>query len=65
MTAQQHYDSLDSEQRSGLLLKIGETPKEAEVLGQRDYVALGGWVKARLKRYWNKNKAHSSTTLLT
>ena len=54
MTAQQQYDSLDSKQRSELLLKIGETPKEAEVLGQRDYVALGAWVKTRLKRHWNR-----------
>ena len=55
MTAQQQYDSLDSKQRSELLLKIGETPK-AEILAQRDYVGLGGWVKTRLKRYWKKNK---------
>jgi hypothetical protein len=54
--AAQQYDSLDSKQRSELLLKIGETAKEAEILGQRDYVALGGWVKTRLKRYWKKNK---------
>ena len=57
MTAQQQYDSLDSNLRRELLLKIGETSKEADILGQRDYVALGGWVKTRLKRYWNKNKA--------
>jgi hypothetical protein len=52
MTAQQQYDSLDSKRRRELLLKIGETPEEAQVLGQRDYLALGGWVKTRLKRYW-------------
>ncbi len=57
MTAQQQYDSLDSNRRRELLLKIGETPEEAHVLGQRDYLALGGWVKTRLKKYWNKNKA--------
>jgi hypothetical protein len=57
MTAQQQYDSLNSKQRGELLLKIGETPEEAQVLGQRDYSALGGWVKTRLKRYWNRNKA--------
>jgi hypothetical protein len=57
MTAQQQYDSLDNKQRSEVLLKIGETPKEAEVLGQRDYVALGGWVKTRLKRHWKHPKA--------
>jgi hypothetical protein len=57
MTAQEQYDSLDSKQRTELLLKIGETSKESEILGQRDYVALGGWVKTRLKRYWKKNKA--------
>ena len=57
MTAQEQYDSLDSKQRSELLLKIGETTKEAEILGQRDYVTLGAWVKTRLKRYWKKNKA--------
>jgi hypothetical protein len=56
MTAQQQYDSLNSKQRGELLLKIGETPQEAQVLGQRDYLALGGWVKTRLKRYWNRNK---------
>jgi hypothetical protein len=56
MTAQQQYDSLNSKQRGELLLKIGETPEEAQVLGQRNYLALGGWVKTRLKRYWNKNK---------
>jgi hypothetical protein len=48
MTAEQQYDNLDSKQRRELLLKIGETPEEAQVLGQRDYVALGGWVKTRL-----------------
>jgi hypothetical protein len=57
MTAQQQYDSLDSKQRRELLLEIGATPEEAQVLGQRDYVALGGWVKTRLKRYWKRNKA--------
>ena len=57
MTAQQQYDSLDSKQRRELLLEIGETPEEAQVLGQRDYVALGGRVKTRLKRYWKRNKA--------
>lgn len=57
MTEQEKYDSLDSKQRSELLLKIGETPEEAQVLGQRDYLALGGWAKTRLKRYWNRNKA--------
>jgi hypothetical protein len=57
MTARQQYDSLDSEQRRELLLKIGETPEEAQVLGQRDYLALGAWAKTRLKRYWNRNKA--------
>jgi hypothetical protein len=31
MTAQQQYDSLDSEQRRELLLKIGETPEEASI----------------------------------
>jgi|HubBroStandDraft_3_1064219.scaffolds.fasta_scaffold779262_2 hypothetical protein len=43
MTAQEQYDNLDSKQRRELLLKIGETPEEAQVLGHRDYVALGGW----------------------
>jgi hypothetical protein len=57
MTAQQQYDNLDSKQRRELLLKIGETPEEAQVLGQRDYVTLGGWVKTRLKRFWKRNKA--------
>jgi hypothetical protein len=56
MTAQEQYDNLDREQRREILLKIGETPEEAKVLGQRDYVALGGWVKARLKRFWNRNR---------
>jgi len=57
MTAEQHYDSLDSQQRRDLLLKLGETRKEAQVLGQRDYVALGGWVKTRLKKHWENTKA--------
>jgi hypothetical protein len=57
MTAQQRYNSLDSKQRLELLLKIGETPEEGQTLVQRDYLALGGWVKTRLKRYWKKNKA--------
>ena len=51
MTAQQQYDSLNRKLRGELLLKIGETPQEAQVLGQRDYLALGGWAKTRLKRY--------------
>ena len=57
MKAQQQYDSLNSKQRRELLLKIGETPEEAQVLSERDYLALGGWAKTRLKRYWNRNKA--------
>ena len=57
MTAQQQYDSLDSEQRRDLLLKIGESSEEARVLSQRDYNALGGWVKTRLKRRWKHPKA--------
>ena len=57
MTAQHHYDGLDSEQRQELLLKVGETREEAQMLSQRDYVALGGWVKSRLKRQWRKTKA--------
>jgi hypothetical protein len=56
MTAQQQYDSLNNKERRELLLKIGETPQEAQVLGQRDYLALGGWAKTRLKRYWDRNK---------
>jgi hypothetical protein len=51
MTAPQQYNSLDSERRRDLLLKIGETPEEARLLSQRDYDALGGWVKTRLKRH--------------
>jgi hypothetical protein len=57
VTAQQRYDSLDSKQRQDLLLKIGETREEARVLGQRDYVTLGGWVKTRLKKHWKNTKA--------
>jgi len=52
MTVQEHYDSLETV--IDFLLKVGETPEEAEILAQRDYLALGGWVKARLKRYWRK-----------
>jgi hypothetical protein len=52
MTAQQNYDSMDSKQRIELLLKVGETAEEARLLGERDYVALGGWVKTRLKKKW-------------
>jgi len=51
MTAQQHYDDLDGMQRRDLLLKVGETREEAHLLSQRDYAALGAWVKTRLKRY--------------
>jgi hypothetical protein len=36
MTAQQLYDSLDRKQRRDLLLKVGETREEAQVLSQRD-----------------------------
>jgi len=57
MPAQQHYNSLDSKQRQELLLKIGETREEAQLLSQRDYVALGGWVKGRLKRHLKHPKA--------
>lgn len=57
MTMQQQYDSLDTKQRGELLLKIGETREEARVLSGRDYVSLGAWVKTRLKRYWNRNRA--------
>lgn len=57
MTAQQQYDNLDSKQRQDVLLAIGETREEARVLSQRDYDALGGWVKTRLKRHWKRAKA--------
>lgn len=56
MTVRQQYDSIDSKQRGEMLLKIGPTAEEARVLGQRDYVALGSWVKTRLKRSWKKNR---------
>jgi hypothetical protein len=57
MTAQQQYGNLDSKQRWDLLLKIGETREEARVLSQRDYDALGGRVKIRLKKHWKRHKA--------
>jgi len=57
MTAEGHYDGLDSKQKRELLMKIGETPEEAQVLSQRDYVALGAWVKTRLKKYLSQHKA--------
>ena len=56
MTVQEQYDSMDSKQRGEMLLKSGETAEEARVLAQRDYVALGSWVKARLKRSWKGNR---------
>ena len=57
MTAQQQYDSLDSKQREDLLLKIGETREEAQILSQRDFFALGAWVKTRLKRHLRRAKS--------
>jgi hypothetical protein len=57
MTAQQQYDKLDIDRRREVLLKIGETREEAQLLGQRDYVALGGWVKTRLKKEFRKSGA--------
>ena len=57
MTVQQQYDSLDSQERRELLLKVGETSEAALIKGQRDYVALGGWVKTRLKKYWSRNRS--------
>ena len=56
MPAQQHYNSLDGKQRQELLLKIGETCEEARILSQRDYAALGGWVKIRLKKDFKRPK---------
>jgi len=57
MVAQQQYDNLDGKARQELLLKIGETREEARLLSQRDYVALGGWVKNRIKRHLKHPKA--------
>jgi len=54
MTAQQRYDSLDRTHRQDLLLKLGEIREEARVLSQRDYDALGAWVKTRIKRHWKR-----------
>lgn len=51
MTAQQQYDSFDIKHRLDLLVKVGKTREEARVLSQRDYDALGGRVKTRLKRH--------------
>ena len=56
MTAQQQNDNMDSEQRQELLMKIGGTREEAQILTQRDYFALGAWVKTRLKRHLRKAK---------
>ena len=56
MTAQEQYDSIDSKQRQELPLKIGETREEAQILSQRDFFALGAWVKTRLKKYMRKTK---------
>ena len=56
MTAQEQYDSIDSKQRQELPLKIGETREEARILSQRDFFALGAWVKTRLKKYMRKTK---------
>jgi len=57
VTAHPLYDNLDGKGRRELLSKVGETREEARVLGQRDYDALGGWLKARLKRYWKHSSA--------
>jgi hypothetical protein len=57
MLAQQHYNSLDGKGRQELLLKIGETREAARLLSERDYVALGGWVKNRIKRHLKHPKA--------
>jgi hypothetical protein len=57
MTTQEHYDNLDGLQRRDLLLKIGETREEARVLSQREYGALGLWLKIRLKRHLKHPKA--------
>ena len=56
MTAQQQYDSLDTKQKRDILLEIGETSEAARVLSQREYDALGAWVKTRLKRHWKHPK---------
>ena len=57
MTAQQKYDSLDIQNKNDLPKKIGETAEEARILGQRGYVALGGWAKTWLKRHWGRNRS--------
>ena len=57
MMAHPQYDNLGGKDRRELLLKVGQTPEEARVLSQRDYDALGGWLKARLKRYWKHPSA--------
>jgi len=57
VTVQQQYDSLDTQRRRGLLLNIGETREEARVSSQRDYDALTGRIKTRLKRHWKHHKA--------
>jgi uncharacterized protein (UPF0303 family) len=57
MPAEQNYNSLDGKQRQELLLKVGETREEARVLSRRDYAALGGWVKIRLKRNFKHPKS--------
>jgi hypothetical protein len=57
MPANLHYNGLDSKQRQELLLKIGETSEAAQLLSQRDYAALGGWVKTRIKRHLKHPKA--------
>jgi hypothetical protein len=56
MTAQEKYNSLDTGLRREMLLKVGEASESAKLLGKRDYVELGGWVKTRLKKYWKTNQ---------
>ncbi len=57
MPAEQHYNSLDGKQRQELLLKVGETREAARILSQRDYAALGGWVKIRIKKDFKHPKS--------
>jgi hypothetical protein len=56
MTAQENYNSLDASLRRELLLKVGEASESAKLLGKRDYVELGGWVKTRLKKHWKTHQ---------
>lgn len=56
MNAQEHYNSLTTQQSRQRLRSIGATRQVARALSTRSWVALSRWAKRKLKRQFDEER---------